>query len=93
MLKKCDISRNEVSMCIGRIVVLLALKAGITKEDAFRCLSIKFILARSKDVDKTSASKNKRRETKQGLIRKEKRMRNLINQDKRGHAIDKIVGG
>ena len=69
---------NEVSMCIGRIATVPALKAGITKEDALRCLSRKFILARSKDVDKTNASENMWRETKQGLIRKEKRMRNLI---------------
>ena len=92
MLKKCDISRNEVAMCIWRIATVLALKMGITKEDTLRCLRRKFILARSKYVDKTSASENKRRETKQGLIRKEKRMRNLITQDKRGHAIDQIAG-
>ena len=53
------------------------LKAGITNEDALRGLSRKFILARGKYVDKTSASENKRRETKKGLIRKEKRMKNL----------------
>ena len=47
-----------------------ALKARIAKEDALRCLSRKFILVRSKDVDKTSASKNTQRVTKQGLIRK-----------------------
>ena len=79
-------------MCIGRIATVPALKAGITKEDALRCLNKKFIFARSKDVDKTSAFENTRRETKQGLIRKEKRMRNLITQDRRGHAIDQIAG-
>ena len=93
MLKKCHINRNEVSMCIGRIAAVPVLKAGITKEDAFRCLNRKFILARSKNVDKTSASENTRRETIQWLIRKEKRMRNLITQDRRGHAIDQIAGG
>ena len=93
MFKKCDISRNEVSMCIERMAAVLALKAGIIKEDALRCLSRKFILAMSKDVDKTSASENTRRETKQGLIRKEKKMRNLITQNRRGHAIDQIAGG
>ena len=93
MLKKGDISRNKVSMCIGRIAAVPALKAGITKEDALRCLSRKFILARSKDVDKTSASENTRRETEHGLIRKEKRMRNLITQVRRGHAIEQIAGG
>ena len=43
-------------------------------------------------MDKTSASENTQRETKKGLIRKEKRMRNLITQDIRGHAIDQIAG-
>ena len=80
-------------MCIERIAAVHALKVGISKEDALRCLSRKFILAMSKDVDKTSASKNKRRDTKQELIRKEKRMRNLITQDRRGHVIDQIAGG
>ena len=53
-------------MCIRRIVTVIALKAGITKEDAFRGLSKKFMLARSKYVDKTSAFEDTRRETKKG---------------------------
>ena len=93
MLKKGDIYGNEVSMCIGRTATVTALKVGITKEDALHGLSKKFILVRSKYADKTSASEITRRETKMGLIRKEKRMRNLITQDKRGHAIDQIAGG
>ena len=52
MFKKGDISGNEVSMCIGRITSVLELKAGITKEDALRSLSRKFISARIKYVDK-----------------------------------------
>ena len=71
--KREECSKNvtsAVSMCIGRIAAVPTLKVGITKEDALRCLSRKFILVRSKDVDKTSASENMRRETKQGLIRK-----------------------
>ena len=93
MFKKGDISENEVSMCIGRVATITTLKAGITKEDALRGLSRKFILARSEYVDKTSASENTQKKTKKGLIRKEKRMRNLITQYKRGHAIDQIAGG
>ena len=50
MLKKGDISRNEVSMCIGRVATVTALKVGITKEDALYGLSRKFILARSELV-------------------------------------------
>ena len=93
MFKKGDIDGNEVSICIRRIAMVTVLKAGITKEDAPRGLSRRFILARSKYVDKTSASENMWRETKKGLIRKEKRMRNLITQDRRGHAINQIAGG
>ena len=65
-----------------------ALKAGITKEDALCCLSRKFTLAKSKYVDKTSASVEG---DKQGLIRKEKKIRNLITQDRKGHVIDQIA--
>ena len=78
MFKKGDISGNEVSMCIGRVAMVTALKARIAKEDALCDLSRKFILAMSEYVDKTSAAENTRRETKKGLIRKEKRMRDLI---------------
>ena len=80
-------------MCIERVATVITLKEGITKEDALRSLSKKFILTRSEYVDKTSASENMGRETKKGLIRKEKRMRNLITQYRRGHAIDQIAGG
>ena len=51
MLKKRDISGNKVSMCIGRIATVTALKAEIIKEDALRGLCRKFILARSKYVN------------------------------------------
>ena len=92
MFKKGDISRNEVSMCIRRIAKVPTLKAGITKENALRGLSRKFILAKSKYVDKTSASENTQRETNKGLIRKDNRMRNLITHNRRGHTIDQIAG-
>ena len=42
VLKKGDISGNEISMCIGRVAMVTALKARIAKEDAPRSLSIKF---------------------------------------------------
>ena len=93
MFKKGDFRGNEVLMCIERVATITTLKAGITKEDALRALSTKFILAKSKYVDKTSASENTQRETKKGLIRKEKRMRYLITQYKRGHMIDQIASG
>ena len=79
-------------MCIRRVASITALKAGITKEDALRGLSGKFILARSEDVDKTSEPENTQREIEKRSIRKEKRMRNLITQYRRGCAIDQIVG-
>ena len=93
MFKKCDINGNEVSMCIRRVTSITSLKAGITKEEALCDLSGKFILARSEYVDKTSAPENTRRETEKRLIRKEKRMRNLIFQYKREYAIDQIASG
>ena len=65
-------------MCIRRVASITSLKAGITKEDALCGLSGKFILAKSENVDKTSALKNTRRVIKKRLIRKDKRMRNLI---------------
>ena len=67
MLKKGDISRNEVSMCSRRIAMINALKAGITKEDVLRGLCKNLILAKSKYVDKISAFENTRRETKKGV--------------------------
>ena len=86
-------SGNEVSMCIGRVAKVTALKAGIAKEDALLGLSRKFILAKSEYVDKTIAVKDTRRETKKGLIRKEKRTSDLITQYRRRHAIDQIADG
>ena len=64
MFKKGDISGNEVSMCIGRVATIIALKAGIAKEDALSGLSRKFILTKSEYVDKTSVVEDTRRETK-----------------------------
>ena len=78
MFKKGDISGNEVSMCIRRVATVTVLKAVIAKEDALRDLSKKFIVASSEYVDKTSAVENTQRETEKGLIRKEKRTRDLI---------------
>ena len=69
MLKKGDIRENEVSMCIGRVATLTALKVRIAKEDSLCDLCRKFILAMSEYVDKTSAVKDTRRETEKGLIR------------------------
>ena len=66
-------------------------EGGITKEYVFSGLSGKFILARSEYVNKTSAPKNMRSVTEKRLIRKEKRMRNLITQYRRRHAIDQIA--
>ena len=44
-------------------------------------------------MDKTSATEDTQREKKKRLIRKEKRMRELIMQYRRRHAIDQIAGG
>ena len=93
MLKKGDINGNKVSMCIRRVATVTALKVGRAKENALRVLSRKFILAKSEYVDKKSAVEDKQRETEKGLVRKEKRMRDLIIQYRRRHVIDKIASG
>ena len=93
MFKKCDINEKEVSMCIKRVATVTTLKAGIAKEDALHGLSRKFILARSEYEDKTSAAKDTQRETEKGLIRKKKRMRDLITHNRKRHAIDQISSG
>ena len=33
VLKKCDISRDKVSMCIKRVTEISSLKSGITEKD------------------------------------------------------------
>ena len=63
LFKKGDISGNEVSMCIRIVASITSLKVRITKEDALRGLSGKFILARSEYMDKASAPENTLRET------------------------------
>ena len=78
MFKKDDINGDEVLMGIGRVATVITLKVGIAKEDALCGLSRNFILARSEDVDKTSAIEDTWREAKKLLIRKDKRMRDLI---------------
>ena len=34
VLKKCDISRDKISMYIRRVATIASLKSGITEEDA-----------------------------------------------------------
>ena len=36
VLKKCDIDRDKVSMCVRRVVTVTSLKLGITEEDTLR---------------------------------------------------------
>ena len=36
VLKKSDIDRDKVSMCIKRVVAITSLKSGITEEDTLR---------------------------------------------------------
>ena len=37
VLKKCDIGRDKVSMCIRRVAAITWLKSGLTEEDTFHC--------------------------------------------------------
>ena len=36
VLKKCDIGRDKISMCIRRVVMKTLLKLGITEKDTVR---------------------------------------------------------
>ena len=36
VLKKSDIGRNKISMCIRRVAAITLLKSGITEEDTLR---------------------------------------------------------
>ena len=63
MFKQCDINEKKVSMCIRRVASITSLKVELTKEDALRDFSEKFILTMSEYVDKTSAPEKTRRET------------------------------
>ena len=36
VLKKCDIGRDKVLMCIGRVATITSLKPRITEEDTLR---------------------------------------------------------
>ena len=78
MFKKCDISRNKISMGVNRVATITPLEAGVAKEDAFHGLGREFVLARSENVDKTGTPENTRRKREEGLIGVKDRMRSLI---------------
>ena len=60
VLKKCDIDRDKVSMCIKRVATITSLKSGITEEDTLRGFGSKLVLSRSKNMDKTNTTKDTR---------------------------------
>ena len=77
ILKKGDICRDEVSICVRRVASIISLKLRITQKDTYG-FSREFVLARSKNVDKARATNDMQGKTEKRLARKEKRMRNLI---------------
>ena len=78
VLKKCDIGRYKVTMCIRRVAAITSLKSGITKEDTFRGSGLELLLSRSKNMDKTDTPKDMRGEAIEGLVWKKNEMRDLI---------------
>ena len=64
-------------MSLRGITTIILLKAGISQENAFCGFDRKFVLSRSKNMNKGSTTKNTRKEIK-WLVREKKGMRNLI---------------
>ena len=64
-------------MSLKGITAITLLKFGISQEEALYGFGEKLVLSRSENMNKTSTTKNMRKEIK-WLVRKKKRMRNLI---------------
>ena len=53
VLKKVDIGRDKVLMCIMRVATVTSLKPGITEEDTLCGFGWKLVLSRSNNMNKT----------------------------------------
>ena len=65
-------------MSLRGITTITLLKSGISQEDAFCGFGKKFVLSRSKNMNKASTTKNTRRKEIKWLVREKKGVRNLI---------------
>ena len=77
VLKKGDINRDKVSMCIKRATTITSLKLGITEEDT-SWLWLKAVLSRNKNMDKTNITKDTRGKAEERLVWKKNGMRDFI---------------
>ena len=76
VLKKSDINRDIVSMCIRRVAAITSLKSGITEEDTlygFGCLSCLGLRIWKKQTNQRHEG-----EVEEGLVWKNDGIRDLI---------------
>ena len=78
IFKESDIKGDEVPICVSRITYITLLKLRITQEGTLSCFGKKLVLPKSKNMNKTDTTKDTRRKTKERLIKKKDRMRDLI---------------
>ena len=78
IFKESGIKGDEVLICVSRITYLTPLKLRITQEGTLSCFGRKLVLPKSKNMNKTDTTKDTRRKTKERLIKKKDRMRDLI---------------
>ena len=78
VLKKCDIGKDKVSMCIRRVAIISSLKLRITEEDTLRGFGCELVLSRSKNMDQTNTTKDTRGKAKERLVWKKNGMKDFI---------------
>ena len=78
ILKKCDICRHKLSMCIRRVAIITSLKPGITEEDTLCGFGLKLVLSKSKNIDKTNTTKDMRGKAEERLVWKINETRDFI---------------
>ena len=78
VLKKSDINRDKILMCIRRVAAITSLKLGITEEDTLYGFGWEHILSRSKNMNKKNIIKDTRGKVEKGLVWKKDGIRDLI---------------
>ena len=78
VLKKGDIGRDKVSMCIKRVATITSLKLGITEENTLRGFGYKLVLSGSKKMDKTDTTKDTRGKVEERLVWEKNGMMDFI---------------
>ena len=93
ILKKCDISRNQVPAKSRTITPIPLLNSRVTKEDTLQLLRIEFSHMRTNIPNKTSTPKYPRLNGKQRFMGKEGLKRSGPIQDRRRHLINQKISG